>query len=391
MRGQGPRSTRPLTRSLRESRLSPQAGRGEACVGARIPRLDGWPKVAGSEKFGADEAPAEALWLRVVRSPHARAAFALGDLEAFRAGHPGLEAIVTAADVPGENAFGIFPDTKDQPVFADGEVRFRGEAVLGLVGTREALDRIDDTEVPIAWTPLVPLSGIEAALADGAPALHAARPDNVLTRGRLRCGDPDAGDAQAAATAKGTFRTRFVEHAYIEPEAGYAAPAGPDTIEIVACTQAPYMDRDETARVLGIPPENVRIRPSGCGGGFGGKLDVSVQPLARGRGLEGAPAGAHGLFARRVDGLLDEAASGDDPRPRLGRRARPAPRLRERGRFQHRRLRLLGTDGRKPRAGACERPLSRPERREPHARDLHQRPAGGRLPRLRRSAGGDRP
>jgi len=259
--------------------LSPQAGRGEACVGARIPRLDGWPKVAGSEKFGADAAPAEALWLRVVRSPHARAAFALGDLEAFRAGHPGLEAILTAADVPGENAFGIFPDTKDQPVFANGEVRFRGEAVLGLVGTRDVLDRIDDTEVPIAWTPLVPLSGVEAALTDGAPALHAGRPDNVLTRGRLRCGDPDAGEAQAAATAKGTFRTRFVEHAYIEPEAGYAAPTGPDTIEIVACTQAPYMDRDETARVLGIPPENVRIRPSGCGGGFGGKLDVSVQPL----------------------------------------------------------------------------------------------------------------
>ncbi|MFL5115782.1 MAG: molybdopterin-dependent oxidoreductase [Microvirga sp.] len=254
-------------------------GRNGRSVGARIPRLDGWPKVAGSEKFGADEAPAEALWLRVVRSPHARAAFALGDLEACRARHPGLEAIVTAADVPGENAFGIFPDTKDQPVFADGEVRFRGEAVLGLVGTREALDRIDETQVPIAWTPLVPLSGIEAALTDGAPALHAARPDNVLTRGRLRCGDPDAGAAQAAATARGTFRTRFVEHAYIEPEAGYAAPAGPDTIEIVACTQAPYMDRDETARVLGVPPENVRIRPSGCGGGFGGKLDVSVQPL----------------------------------------------------------------------------------------------------------------
>ena len=347
--------------------------------------------MAGSEKFGADEAPAEALWLRVVRSPHARAAFALGDLEAFRAGHPGLEAIVTAADVPGENAFGIFPDTKDQPVFADGEVRFRGEAVLGLVGTREALDRIDDTEVPIAWTPLVPLSGIEAALTDGAPALHAARPDNVLTRGRLRCGDPDAGEAQAAATAKGTFRTRFVEHAYIEPEAGYAAPAGPDTIEIVACTQAPYMDRDETARVLGIPPENVRIRPSGCGGGFGGKLDVSVQPLVAVAAWK-VRRPVRMVYSRvEFDGLLDEAASGDDPRPRLGRRARPAPRLRERGRFQHRRLRLLGADGRKPRAGACERSLSRPERREPHACDLHQRPAGGRLPRLRRTAGGDRP
>ncbi|HEX8168125.1 MAG TPA: molybdopterin cofactor-binding domain-containing protein [Beijerinckiaceae bacterium] len=254
------------------------AGDDSGYVGTRIPRLDGWAKVAGTERFGADETPAEALWLRVVRSPHARAAFAFGDLEAFRA-ERGLAAVVTAADVPGENSFGIFPDTKDQPVFAEDCVRFRGEAVLGLVGTREALGAIEDADVPIVWTPLPPLEGIEAALADGAPALHASRPDNVLTRGRLACGDPERAHERAAATAEGAFRTAFVEHAYIEPEAGFAAPTGPGSIEVTACTQAPYMDRDETARVLGLPPQNVRIRPSACGGGFGGKLDVSVQPL----------------------------------------------------------------------------------------------------------------
>jgi CO/xanthine dehydrogenase Mo-binding subunit/aerobic-type carbon monoxide dehydrogenase small subunit (CoxS/CutS family) len=258
--------------SLREPRND------SGCVGARIPRLDGWAKVAGTDKFGADEAPVEALWLRAVRSPHARAAFTFGDLEAFRAGR-GLAAVVTAADVPGENSFGIFPDTKDQPVFAEREVRFRGEAVLGLVGSREALDAIEDSDIPIAWAPLPPLSGIDAALADGAPALHASRPDNLLTRGHLACGDPKNAHAKAAATADGAFRTAFVEHAYIEPEAGWAIPTGPDAIEVTACTQAPYMDRDETARVLGLPPQNVRIRPSACGGGFGGKLDVSVQPL----------------------------------------------------------------------------------------------------------------
>ena len=253
---------------------------GEGSVGARLPRLDGWAKVAGTDKFGADEAPADSLWLRVVRSPHARAAFVLGDLEAFRASWPGLEAIVTAADVPGENSFGIFPNTKDQPVFALVEVRFRGEAVLGLVGTREAVESIEEADVPITWTPLRPLAGIEAALADRALAIHAGRPDNVLTRGQLRCGDnPAKAPAQAAATVEGQFRTRFVEHAYIEPEAGYAVPIDDDRIEVFACTQAPYMDRDDTARVLGISPGKVRIRPSACGGGFGGKLDLSVQPL----------------------------------------------------------------------------------------------------------------
>ena len=78
--------------------------------------------------------------------------------------------------------------------------------------------------------------------------------------------------------AEGVFTTAFVEHAYIEPEAGWAERRG-ERIEIHVTTQSPYLDRDETAAVLGIAPEQVRIVPTACGGGFGGKLDLSVQPL----------------------------------------------------------------------------------------------------------------
>jgi CO/xanthine dehydrogenase Mo-binding subunit/aerobic-type carbon monoxide dehydrogenase small subunit (CoxS/CutS family) len=250
-------------------------------VGTRLPRVDGWAKVAGTDRFGADEAPPEALWMRVVRSPHARAHFTLGDLDALRARTPGLVAILTARDVPGENAFGIFPKMRDQPVLAPGLVRFRGEAILALVGTRKAVEAISDGDLPLAWETEPPVSGVEAALAPDAPTIHDAVRDNVLTRGHLECGDVVAGHAGAAATAEGLFETAFVEHAYIEPEAGYAVPvgAGPDRIEVTACTQAPYMDLEETARVLGVAPSRVRIRPTACGGGFGGKLDVSVQPL----------------------------------------------------------------------------------------------------------------
>jgi CO/xanthine dehydrogenase Mo-binding subunit/aerobic-type carbon monoxide dehydrogenase small subunit (CoxS/CutS family) len=253
----------------------------DRAVGARLPRVDGWAKVAGTDRFGADEAPADALWLRVVRSPYARARFTLGDLEAVTARMPGLAAILCAKDVPGENAFGIFPGMKDQPVLAPGQVRFRGEAVLALVGTRAVVESICDAELPIEWQAEPVVSGIEAALTPGAPQIHSNVPDNVLTRGNLACGDVKAGHAAAAATVEGRFETAFVEHAYIEPEAGFAVPvgAGPDRIEVSACTQAPYMDLEETARVLGLPQSRVRIRPTACGGGFGGKLDVSVQPL----------------------------------------------------------------------------------------------------------------
>jgi CO/xanthine dehydrogenase Mo-binding subunit/aerobic-type carbon monoxide dehydrogenase small subunit (CoxS/CutS family) len=246
-------------------------------VGARVLRLDGAPKITGEARYGDDGAPAGALWLRAVRSPHAHARFAIGDLGPFLARHPGIVRIFTAKDVPGANSFGIYPNLKDQPVFAEGLVRHRGEPVLALAGSREALEAVN-ADLPIEWQPLPPLHGIAAALAPGAPALHADKPDNVLTRGLVRSGDVEAAFAKAAHVAQGSFETSFVEHAYIEPEAGWAQRIG-DRMEVTACTQAPAMDREEVARVLGLPLDGVRIIPSACGGGFGGKLDVSIQPM----------------------------------------------------------------------------------------------------------------
>ncbi len=244
-----------------------------AAVGARLAKVDGIAKLDGSEVFGADAAPADSLWLRAIRSPHARARFQLGDLEAFRVRH-GLAAVLTFRDVP-VNRFGIYPAGKDQPVLAEQHVRFRGEAVLALVGEREAVERIRDGDVPITWQPLEPVT-IAAAAAGKAPALHESLRDNVLVRGRVLKGDVEANTGSLAAEVE--VETAFVEHAYIEPEAGYARLVG-DRIEIAACTQTPYMDRDEVAHVLGVSKSSVRIMPTATGGGFGGKLDISIQPL----------------------------------------------------------------------------------------------------------------
>ncbi len=261
------------------------AGRGDGgapavgrAVGARAAKIDGAAKLTGSERFGADAAPEDALWLRAVRSPHARARFTLGSFAPLHARHPGLVRVLTAADIPGSNRFGIYPTGKDQPALAEGEVRFRGEAVLALVGDAASVAAIADDELPITWETLPPVTGVAAALAAGAPALHAEKPDNVLITGRVACGDVERAIAAAAAVVEGAYRTAFVEHAYIEPEAGYARRVG-DRIEIFACTQTPYMDRDEMALILGLRPDQVRIVPSAVGGGFGGKLDLSLQPL----------------------------------------------------------------------------------------------------------------
>jgi aldehyde oxidoreductase len=254
---------------------APDAG---AAVGARLARVDGLAKLDGSERYGDDVAPTDALWLRAVRSPHARATFVLGDMTALHARYPGLARVLTARDVPGNNGFGIYPTIKDQPVLADGEVRYRGEAVAALVGDRQTIAAIRDEEVPIAWQALEPVVGCAAARAAGAPAIHAHLPDNVLITGRVAHGDVDAAVATAEVVAEGSWETSFVEHAYIEPEAGYARRRG-DRVEIHACTQQPFAHRDEVAQVLGLPPERVRFVASAVGGGFGGKLDLSMQPL----------------------------------------------------------------------------------------------------------------
>jgi aldehyde oxidoreductase len=249
----------------------PEAGKA---IGARIARVDGIAKITGRDAFGADAVPSNALWIRAVRSPHARARFALGDLTPLRRR---LAAVLTAADVP-FNGFGIYPDIKDQPVLADGIVRYRGEAVVALVGTRAEVLAIRDDEVPIEWFPEAPLFGVDAAMASDAPLVQADRPRNLLLEGGVKRGDAAAAFAGCAAVAEGIFETAFVEHAYIEPEAGWAERVG-DRIEIHVSTQTPYMDRDEVANVMQLRPEAVRIVPTACGGGFGGKLDLSVQPL----------------------------------------------------------------------------------------------------------------
>jgi aldehyde oxidoreductase len=250
-------------------------------LGRRLARLDGVEKVTGKESFAADRYPADALWLRVIRSPHASARFRLGDLSALHRNHPGLCAVLSAADVP-ENSFGIFPELQDQPVLAAGCVRHRGEAVLALVGERAAVTDIPEAHVPIEWQPQSAIAEMEAALESDQP-LHAFAPDNVLTRGNLSRGDVDRAFEQASFVAEASFVTSHVEHAYIELEAGYAEPfAGPSgerRIAIFSCTQAPALARAQIARILRVPIDRVRIIPSAVGGGFGGKLDLHVQPL----------------------------------------------------------------------------------------------------------------
>jgi CO/xanthine dehydrogenase Mo-binding subunit/aerobic-type carbon monoxide dehydrogenase small subunit (CoxS/CutS family) len=253
--------------------MSPPVGKA---VGRRVERVDGAPKLLGTDVFGADEVPEGSLVIKVVRSPFHRARFRFGDIPGFVDVHSGVHAVFTADDVPGRNRFGVIPAMADQPVFASGEARFRGEAVAMVVGEPEIMEGFDPVGFPVEWEELPPLLGADASLDPDAPLVHESREGNVLTRGLVQQGDVDS--AAADVVVEGEFTTGFIEHAYIEPEAGYAERVG-DRIEIQASTQTPHMDRTEIAAILDLEPEAVRIKPTAVGGGFGSKLDLSVQPF----------------------------------------------------------------------------------------------------------------
>ncbi|WP_121062715.1 molybdopterin-dependent oxidoreductase [Chachezhania antarctica] len=245
-------------------------------VGTSPARLDGGPKVSGTELFGDDIAPAGCLEVLVIRSPFPRAGFTFGDLEGF-AQTQGLDAVLTAADIPGRNVFGVIPQFVDQPVFAETETRFRGEAVAAIVASPEVIARFDPETFPVTWTELPAATDVATALGPDATQLHDGRAGNVMCGGFVTCGDPEAALARAHVTVEGRYQSGFVEHAYIEPEAGFAEIVN-GRVEVHACTQAPVMDREALEIILGMDRSQIRIVPTATGGGFGAKLDISVQP-----------------------------------------------------------------------------------------------------------------
>lgn len=255
--------------------VSPAAG---VAIGAAVDRLDGLAKVTGTEVFGADHWPQDALLVRALRSPHHRAEFAFGDIAAWLAKNRGLDFVLTAKDIPGENRFGVIPPFADQPVLAENQVRFKGEAIALIVGTSAAVDSCNLSDFPVDWNPQPALLDMDAAKAVGASQLHKDRKRNLLITGLVRCGPVEDALNKSAHVSEITIKTAYVEHAYIEPEAGVAWLDG-DMLVIQACTQAPVMDQEETAKVLGLAREKIRIIPAATGGGFGSKLDISLQPL----------------------------------------------------------------------------------------------------------------
>jgi CO/xanthine dehydrogenase Mo-binding subunit len=209
----------------------------------------------------------------LVRSPHPHARIVGIDVEDARR-VPGVRAVLTCHDIPGSNRVGIL--VRDQAVLAEEKVRYIGEPVATLAAEDEEALELGLKAVRVDYEPLPAVLSVEEAMAPDAPQVHEG--GNLLTEARIVRGDVDRGLAEADAVVEGIYRTSYIEHAYLEPEAGIARWEPDGSLTLWVSTQNPHYDRAEVAAVMAMPVNRVRVIATVTGGGFGGKLDVSVQP-----------------------------------------------------------------------------------------------------------------
>ncbi len=244
-------------------------------VGESVIRIDSIQKASGETIFADDMQLEGMLYTRVLRSPHPHAEILNIDIEKA-AECSGVERIILAGDIPGENLFG--PIKKDQPVLNDRRVLYIGDAVAAVFAGSEAEAEAALDEIIVDYKVLTTLTDPDEALSGSSVVLHGE--DNIIARMESGRGDTDAGFKQAEVIIEDEFYTQYVEHGYLEPESCIARLEDDGGITVFVASQGPPMDAHEIASVIGIPVGKIRIAGMPMGGGFGGKEDISVQIIA---------------------------------------------------------------------------------------------------------------
>ena len=249
-------------------------------VGDSTPRVDGVPKVTGEFAYSSDLQAAGMLWGHTLRSPHAHARIVSIDVSQA-VGMPGVHAVLTHEDVPGEKRYGLeFPD---QPVLAYERVRYFGEPVALVAAEHPEEARRAAARIQVEYEALEPVVDPERAteqdpLHPDRPTMgHGYRDDarpNIVRSLVIRHGDPEA---EGDVTVSGVYEVGIQDQAFLGPESGLAVPDGEGGVDIYVATQWLHVDRDQVAPCLNLKPEQVRIHLAGVGGAFGGREDLSMQ------------------------------------------------------------------------------------------------------------------
>lgn len=240
-------------------------------VGQPVGRIDGMDKIMGRAMFADDLSFPGMLHAKVLRGqvPHAL----LRGIDTSAAVHyPGVHAVLTYHDIPGQNRVGLF--IKDEPVLVDEKMRRRGDALAVVTAETPQIAEQALALIEVDYEELEPVFDVQQAMEDHSPKVHGNT--NILSHRQIRKGNVEAGLENSDMVVTHRYLTPLQEHTYLEPEAGVATYEN-GQLTLFVSTQNPHFDREEVARVLNLGLNQVRVVQAATGGGFGGKLDISVQ------------------------------------------------------------------------------------------------------------------
>jgi len=276
--------------------MTTESGAGLHTVGRSVERYDGVGFVTGRTQYAADLTFPRMLHLKVVRSPSHHARIRGVDLSEAQE-VPGFVRALTHADVP-HNVYTILGligvEPEEEFVLPVDRVRYKGEPIVAILAETEAAAYEAVAKVRLDLEELPAVFDMDEALAPGAPVVTHWGNNTFMYEGhecrRVRYGDVEAGFAAADAIVEGEYRTSPIEHAPLETTGCIAVPEANGRFTVHTNSQAIYFSLDNTSIILQLAANRLRFIGGTVGGGFGGKVDVIVEPLATlGAMLTGRP------------------------------------------------------------------------------------------------------
>lgn len=245
-------------------------------IGHGVQRVDARGKVTGQTKFAGDMQLPGMHYGKIVFSPHPRARVLEIDCRAAAA-MPGVRKVITARDLPGSNRYGY--DVAHRPVLvpAGEETRYIGDAVAMIVAASAEIASRAAAAVVVQYELLEPLSSPRQAMAPGAYQVHAAAPGNRCCQREFVHGDVKLGFEAAEVVVEQTYFTPRQEQAFLETEAGMAYQDDAGVLHVISCLQDPYGVAEDIHIALAIPKSRIHVKGTPVGGGFGGKLNTTIQ------------------------------------------------------------------------------------------------------------------
>jgi CO/xanthine dehydrogenase Mo-binding subunit len=243
-----------------------------SALGRSITKVDVLDKVLGQAKYGDDIEFPNMLYAKLLRGEYPHATI-LGIDVSKAVKLPGVKAVITAKDVPVNN-FGIL--VKDQVILAADKVCYMGDPVAAVAAESEEIaeDALELMEVTYQELPSV--FDAREALRPEAPKIHEG--GNLAGRRKIRAGDVENGFNASDEIVEDDFCTQKMEHCHMEPRAGTAMVSPDKKVTIWSSLPLPFVAQTELARVLRLPMTKVRIVQPECGGNFGGRNEISIEP-----------------------------------------------------------------------------------------------------------------